>query len=132
MSSIAQRTGNYMKLRFENISLLSSLICIALALVWLLAPQFLLTLWAVDFSEPVALVCRRAAALFAGIGVMLFQLRHAAPSPIRDAVATGLMVACSLLAVLGMTEFTLGHAGPGILLAVAVEISLAVAFRLAN
>jgi hypothetical protein len=121
-----------LKIRFENLALLSALICLALALIWSLAPQFLLSMWAVGFSEPVGLVCRRAAALFAGVGVMLFQLRHAAPSPVRSAVATGLMVACSLLAVLGITELVLGHAGPGILLAVAVEIALALGFRLAN
>lgn len=132
MFSITQFIGNYMKLRFEHLALLSSLVCIALALVWSLAPQFLLTLWAVDFSAPVALVGRRGAALFAGIGVMLFQLRHAAPSPVRAAVANGVVVACSLLAFLGITEFVLGHAGPGILLAVAIEISLSLGFRLAN
>ena len=100
----------------------------ALALAWSLAPQVLLSLWTVDFSEPVGLMCRRTAALFAGVGVMLFQVRHAAPSPVRSAVATGFIVACTLLAFLGITELVMGHAGPGILLAVAIEIALAFAF----
>ena len=128
----AYYTGDYLKIRFESIALVSALICMALALVWSLAPQLLLSLWAVDFSEPVALMCRRAAALFAGIGVMLFQVRHAAPSPVRSAVAAGFIVACILLASLGVTELVPGHAGPGILLAVAVEITLALAFWIAN
>jgi hypothetical protein len=121
-----------LKIRFDLLALLSALICLVLALVWSLAPQVLLSLWTVGFSEPVGLVCRRTAALFAGIGVMLFQLRHAAPSPVRSAVTTGLISACSLLALLGITELFLGHAGPGILLAVAVEIALALGFWLAN
>lgn len=44
----------------------------------------------------------------------------------------GFIVARSMLALLGMIEFTIGHAGPGILLAVAVQIVLALGFRLAN
>lgn len=70
--------------------------------------------------------------MFAEAGVMVFRLRHAAPSPVRSAVATGLIVACSLFALLGITELVLGHAGPGILLAVVVEIVLTLGFWLAN
>jgi riboflavin transporter FmnP len=128
----ARCAGDFLKIDFKNLALLSALICFGLTFVWLLVPKFLLSLWAVGFSEPVGLVCRRVAALFAGIGVMLFRLRRAAPSPARDAVATGLVVACSMLALLGMIELGLGHAGPGILLAIAVEIALALGFRFAD
>lgn len=121
-----------MKICFKNLALLSALICLVLALIWLLAPEFLLSFWSVGFSGSVGLVCRRNAALFAGMGVMLFGLRHAAPLPARSAIAMGFIVARSMLALLGMIEFTIGHAGSGILLAVAVQIVLALGFRLAN
>lgn len=105
-------------------------ICCALAVIWICTPQFLLTLWSVPTSDAAALVCRRSGALFAGIACMLFQLRHARPSPVRAAVANAVAVACSMLALLGGADFALGHAGPGILLAVAVEVTLAAAFML--
>ena len=42
------------------------------------------------------------------------------------------MVTCLMLALLGTIELVTGHAGPGILLAVVVEIALALGFYLAN
>ena len=121
-----------MRLPFHQLALTSALFCFALALTWLLAPGLLLSTWAVELSGPTALVCRRAAALFVGTGVMLFQLRHAPPSPARKAVATGLVASCVLLAALGVLEWLAGHAGPGILLAAAIETALATAFYLAR
>ena len=121
-----------MKIDFKHIALLSASICIALALIWLLTPKLLLSLWAVEFSEPVGLVSRRASPLFAGMGLMLFKLRHVGPSPARTAVSSGLMVTCLMLALLGIIELVIGHAGTGILLAVTVEIALALGFYLAS
>jgi len=42
------------------------------------------------------------------------------------------MVTCLMLALLGIIELVIGHAGPGILLAVTVEIALALGFYLAH
>lgn len=124
--------GGRLKVHFPTLAVLSAVTCFGLAFVFLFVPELMLSLWSVAFSDSVGLVCRRSAALFAGIGIMLFKLRHVAPSPARAAVATGVTVACSMLALLGMVELSSGHAGPGILLAVTVEIALALAFRLAS
>lgn len=121
-----------MKIDFKNIALLSASICLALALIWLLIPKLLLSLWGVKFAEPAGLVSRRAAPIFAGMGLMLFKLRHVGPCPARTAVSSGFMVTCLMLALLGTIELVTGHAGPGILLAVVVEIALALGFYLAN
>jgi len=120
------------KIDFKHIALSSASICIALALIWLLTPKLLLSLWAVEFSEPVGLVSRRASPLFAGMGLMLFKLRHVGPCPARTAVSSGLMVTCLMLALLGIIELVIGHAGTGILLAVTVEIVIALGFYLAH
>ena len=122
--------GSSLKIRFNHLASAAAGICFALAVTWLCMPQLLLALWSVPFSDPVALVGRRNGALFAGVSVILFQLRHAAPSATRSAVAHGVAVACSTLALLGIAECALGHAGPGMLLAVAVEIMLALGFAL--
>ena len=124
--------GDRLKIDFRNLTLLSAGICFGLSIILLVAPQLLLSFWSVGFSEPVGLVCRRTAALFAGIAVMLFRLRHCLPSPARSAVAIGLILACSMLALLGIIEFTMGHSGPGILLAGVVEIVLALGFYFAR
>ncbi|MHB9842113.1 hypothetical protein Q8F57_045940 [Paraburkholderia terrae] len=117
-----------MKLNFRSLAILSSVIFFALALTWLLAPNFFLSRWGVEFSQPVGLVGRRVAALCLGIGIMFFSARDAAPSSARSALVTGFVVACLTLAALGVFELATHHASSGILSAVLVEVALAVAF----
>jgi hypothetical protein len=117
-----------MKLNFRSLAILSALIFFALALAWMLAPDHLLSSWGVEFSSSVGLVGRRMAALYAGIGVMFFTARNAEPSSVRSALVTGFVVACLILAVLGVFELATGHAGIGILAAVLIEIALTLAF----
>jgi hypothetical protein len=114
-----------MPLSFRTIAILAAAICFVLAAVWLCAPGLLLALWDVQYTYPTGLIARRAAALFLGIGVMLFLARNAAPSVSRFALSQGLAVGCLALAVLGCMEFFTGHAGIGILSAVLVEVVLA-------
>lgn len=117
-----------MKLNFRNLAILTSSIFFALAFTWMLAPDLLLSNWGVEFSSEVGLMSRRAAALYAGIGVMFFSARNAAPSPARLALLKGAAVACLMLAALGIFELATSHARVGILGAVAIEIGLLLAF----
>jgi hypothetical protein len=117
-----------MPLTFRNLAIVATVVCFALSITWLLAPNLLLAMWGVEYSYPVGLLGRRGAALFLGIGVMFLQARNAEPSPIRSALASGFIVGCVALAALGVFELVTGHAGPGILSAVAVEVALALAF----
>lgn len=114
-----------MKLKFRTLAVLFAFMFISLAVVWMFASNIALATWGVEFSYPVGLVGRRCAALFAGIGVMLFSARNAEPSPARSALVNGLVVACLMLATLGVFELVTGHAGPGILPSVVVEVALA-------
>lgn len=117
-----------MKLHFRTLAIITALLAFALALTWMFAPDLLLSSWGVELSDPVALVGRRGAALYGGIGVMFFLARNAEPSAARSALVAGFMVSCSVLAALGVFELVMGRAGPGILLAVLVEIALVLAF----
>ena len=117
-----------MKLNFRNLAILTSFVFFALALTWMFAPNLLLSNWGVEFSSPVELVGRRGAALYAGIGVMFFSARNAEPSPARSALVAGLVVACLTLAALGVFELEAGHASPGILAVVFIEVTLMLAF----
>ncbi len=94
----------------------------------MLVPQFILWVWQIDSPEPALIVARRGAALFLGIGALLFLARNAETSAARRAIATGLAISCSTLAALGIFEFATKHAGFGIWVAITVEIALAAAF----
>lgn len=118
-----------MTLRFRPLSLIAAGVCFALAFAWLFAPQFMLTLWGVDgYTEAAGLVARRGGALFLGIGVMFMMARRAPALPGSTVMSAGFAVACLSLAVLGLVEFAGGHAGVGILSAVAVELAFALGF----
>ena len=79
-------------------------------------------------SESVGVVARRSAMLFAALGVMFYLVRNESPSIPRHALSNGFMVGCWRLAALGFGEWFNGHAGPGILLAVVVELALGLVF----
>jgi hypothetical protein len=117
-----------MSLTFRPLATLTSLLFFGIAATWMFAPDSMLATWDVALSYPVELVGRRAAALYAGIGVMFFLARSTAPSPARSALAAGMVTACLLLAALGVFELVTGHAGAGILTAVLLEVALALAF----
>lgn len=116
-----------MKLNFRSLAILCAFVCLSLALIWAFSPKLLLSAWGVDFSYPVGLVGRRGAALFAGIGAMFFWARDAEPSSARSALVAGFMVSGLALAALGVVELVNGHAGPGILSAVVIEVALILA-----
>jgi hypothetical protein len=112
---------------FQSLSVATALLCALLGLAWLADARWLLDLWSVSHGNDgtVQLVGRRNGALFIALAVMFAQARHAPPSPVRRALAAGMFCGSALLACLGLFEWEQGHAGPGILLAVAVECGLA-------
>lgn len=125
-------TKTPMNLTFRRVAIVSAFVCFALALTWTLTPDLLLSTWDVEFCDAAGLVGRRGAAMFAGIGIVFFSARDAEPSSARDALVAGFVFSCFALAALGVFEYVTGHAGPGILSAVVVEIVLALAFLYAS
>ncbi|MHC8299970.1 hypothetical protein [Pseudomonas sp. ZS1P83] len=117
-----------MQLSFRTLSTFTSILCFLLALVWGLMPDGLLSLWSLEYSLAVGVVARRSAVLFATLGVMFYLVRNEPPSSTRHALSNGFMVGCWGLAAVGFGEWLNGHAGPGILLAVVVELALGLAF----
>jgi hypothetical protein len=117
-----------MSLSFRTLATFTACLCFALALIWGLRPDLLLLMWDVEYSSATGLVARRNAALFLALGVMFYRIRHAVPCDTRRAVTLGFITGCFVLAALGLSEWISGHAGPGILLAVATETVLGLAF----
>lgn len=116
-----------MTFRFQTVCTMTSVLCLTLALVWMIAPDLLLRSWGIDYTESAGIVGRRSAVLFLGIGFMLVKMRASPPSTDRTTLADGFALSCVVLAVLGLTEIWAGHAGPGIALAVVVELLTACA-----
>lgn len=117
---------------FRHLTILSSVLLFGLSAVWMYSPELMLTQWGVQYSDGAGLVSRRAAAFYAGIALMLMLARNAEPSKARFAVATGVSLACLILATLGILEWQSGSATAEILVAVCLESVLAVAFLLSS
>ena len=119
-----------MTLRFQPLATLSALLFFALSAVCMFWPAVILNSWGVGFDESIGLVCRRVAALQAGVGLMLFLARKSNPSPARSALISGFVCTCVILAGLGLFEWASARANSGILSAVVIEVSLALAYLL--
>lgn len=115
-------------LTFYRLSVFSSILFVSLAIIMMFAPGGMLAGWGVELTTSVELVVRRIAALYVGIGVMFFMARNAEHSTIRTALILGTIIACVLLALLGVYEFATGHATGGILISVLIEVVLVLAF----
>jgi len=117
-----------MKLSFHRLAVFTSILFLILAMTWMFSPLYFLSEWGVELSTAAGLVGRRAAALYAGIAVMFFMARNAAPSTTRTALIYGMITSCTMLALLGVYEFATGHATSGILAATFIEVALVLAF----
>jgi TM2 domain-containing membrane protein YozV len=117
-----------MQLSFRTLSTFTAALCVLLALVWGLVPDWLLAIGSIEYSTATGLVARRSAILFAALGMILYGVRNEAPSVTRNALSNGFIAGSWGLAVLGFGEWLNGHAGPGILVSVVVELALGLAF----
>ena len=113
---------------FKTTALLTALVVLVLGVGYLFAGALLVGRWQIEPTESVLLFGRRIGALYLGLGVIFFLARSAPVSVARTALATGTAVACSLLALLGVYEFSAGRAGPAILASAVVEGLLALGY----
>jgi len=118
-----------MQLSFRMLSMFTAALCLVLALVWGVMPDRMLAIWGIEFSSSAGFVARRSAVLFAALGLIFYWIRNEPPSVTRSALCSGFMVGCFGLAALGFSEWLNGHTGPGILLAVLVELALGLGFH---
>jgi hypothetical protein len=110
---------------FKITAVITSIVTFVLGAVYLFAGSLAIGRWQIEPTESVLLFGRRLGALYLGLSVIFFLVRSATASDVRSALCIGTVVVCSLLAILGIYEFSAGHAGPAILVSVAIESFLA-------
>lgn len=113
---------------FKMLSILTAAICLVLAGLWFTLPDWILVHWHVAYLEGGELVSRRMACLFLALAVILFGLRNLRSREARQALGSGIIVACVSLIGLGLYERISHHAGNGIFFAIALESIICVAF----
>lgn len=113
---------------FKTLSILTAVICLILAGVWFILPDWILSHWHVASLEGSELVSRRMACLFLALAVILFGLRNLRAPEARQALGNGIIAACVSLIGLGFYERISHHAGDGIFFAIALESLICLAF----
>lgn len=117
-----------MKLSFRGLSIATSLLFLLLGSMWFLVPGLPLSDWGLALTPSASVLGRRSAALYVGVAAMFFLARNAEPSTARSALAKGLVLICLMLATTGVADLVTGRVSPHIVVAVALEVALALAF----
>lgn len=113
---------------FRTLAVVTAVVTLVLGAGYLLAGTLLVGRWQIEPTPSVLLFARRIGALYVGLSVIFFLARSAPASVARTALCAGAAVACSMLALLGIYEFSAGRAGSAILASVAVEAILALGY----
>jgi hypothetical protein len=113
---------------FKTVAIITAIVAFVLACAYLFVGTLVVGRWQIQPTESVLLFGRRIGSLYLGLSVMYYLARSAPVSVARTALSAGTAVALSVLALLGVYEFAAGHAGPGILLSVAIESLIALTY----
>lgn len=113
---------------FAAAAIATSVAAFLLGLGWLFAGPLLFKRWRIEPNPDGLLVGRRLGAVYLGMGLILLLGRSAPASPLRTALAAGVLFTLLALAALGVYEFKARRAGPAILASVVLEVALAAGF----
>ncbi|WP_372603366.1 hypothetical protein [Actibacterium sp.] len=100
----------------------------ALVIVLFGLPWLALTLFGLDQGTAPEVITRRAGILFLGFFLLAPALRRVQDSTTRRMISRALAVMMLVMAGLGMAEWGLGRAGPGLILASITELAFCLAF----
>ena len=113
---------------FKTTSIVAALVTFVLGAGYLFVGTLVVGRWRLEPTAAVLLMGRRIGALYLGLSVIFFLSRCLRPSPGRTALSAGTVVACSLLALIGIQALSTGLVASGMYISVAVEVILSVAF----
>ena len=113
---------------FRAIAVITAIVTFVLGVGYLFVGALVVGRWQIEPTDSVLLLGRRMGALYLGLSVITFLARSTPVSVMRTALCTGAAVVCSLLAILGVYEFSAGRAGSAILVSVVLESLLALGY----
>jgi hypothetical protein len=109
---------------FRHVAIVTSFVFLALAVGWMFFPEQMLRQWGVASSDGAGLISRRSAAFYLGFAIMFFIARNTTHSPTRMAIIKGIVATYSVLILLAIYEFSVGHANNTIFIAALIEAML--------
>jgi hypothetical protein len=115
-------------MNFKNIATATAIIAFILGIGYLLFGSLIIGRWQIEATQSVLLLGRRMGSLYLGLSIIFFLSRTLAISEIRKNLCIGAAVTLSLLALLGIYEFSTGSAGAGILVSAVIEALLAIGY----
>lgn len=113
---------------YKPLSVITASLSMTLAAFLLLLPEPIFLVFGVAGNESAYFISRRASMFFVGFAAIAYFSRHEPPSASRQAIAFGIGTSMAGFFALGLFELLRGFAGPGILLPMAVELFLALAY----
>jgi hypothetical protein len=113
---------------FKNIAVVTSLIALVLGIGYLFFGSFLIGRWQIEPTNNVLLLGRRMGILYIGLSIIFFQTKSLNLSKARTALSIGAASTLSLLAIMGIYEYSMGRVGAGILASVVIESLLSLGY----
>ena len=115
-------------MNFKNIAVVTAIIAFVLGIGYLFFGSLIIGRWQIEPTNSVLLLGRRMGSLYLGLSIIFFLLRSLAMSIARTTLIIGAAVTLSLLALLGLYEYSVGSVGSGILVSVVIEAILAIGY----
>jgi hypothetical protein len=115
-------------MNFKNIAVVTAIIAFVLGIGYLFFGSLIIGRWQIEPTNSVLLLGRRMGSLYLGLSIIFFLLRSLGMSIARTALIIGAAVTLSLLALLGLYEYSVGSVGSGILVSVMIESILAIGY----
>lgn len=113
---------------YKNFSTVVSILFFALFVTLVALPEIVYWLFGLQGNELGDFFAKRAGMLFFGLTILCFYSRNTKSKEAENLVALSVGAAMAIMALLGVYEFAWGNAGLGILLAVIIEVLIAVGF----
>ena len=110
---------------YQPVAKICATLFAALSLILLFIPDLIFWLFQLADSLATTAMARRAGILFLGLFLIMFLTRDHARNPTRRSVQAAGAVMLGAMACLGALEFLRGTIGPGVWLAIVVELALA-------
>ncbi len=113
---------------FRTLSMAAGLLFGVLCLTLIFLPQVVYWLFQLQGNDLGDFLAKRAAALFFGLTILCLYARNSVSIEAQHLVLLTVGAAMGAMALFGVYEFIRGAAGSGILMAIGIEITIAVTF----